>query len=117
MSRVLPKVNSLEAAVQAVIRQNRSVGYPPNRFASATRSGNIPTQDLIRYLTDLVVSRRAEEWVGNSIERLLEVLTIEDFLQYDDIAKSWGFDPYVSEVAREAVRNYDKFAQGTRWVR
>lgn len=117
VARNLPEVNSLEAAVQTVIRQNRSMGYPPNRFASATRSGNIPTDQLVEYLSDLVVTRRAEQWVGESVERLQEVLTIEDYLQYDDLAQRWGFDRQVSEASREAVRYYNKMAHGERWIR
>lgn len=117
VARTLPEVNSLEAAVQTVIRQNRSMGYPPNRFTSATKSGNIPTDELVEYLSNLVVTRKAQDWVGESVKRLQEVLTIEDYLQYGDLAQRWGFSRQVSEAAREAVRYYNKMAQGERWIR
>ena len=117
MTRSLPEVNSLTAAVQRVISQNRAVHYHPNRFASKTRSGNLPNEELIRYLTDLINTRRAEPNVGTFVERIKEVLTIEDYLQYEDLATRWGFDPGVTQAAQEAVRYYDKLAEFQRWER
>ncbi|MCY0864216.1 MAG: hypothetical protein OWQ57_04665 [Sulfobacillus sp.] len=117
MAGRIPEVHSLEAAVQAVIRQNIAIGYRPTRFIQKTRNGNAPTDDLITYLTNLVRKNAAQAIVSEAIRRYPKLLTIEDFLQYDDWALGWGFSRSVVDEARVAVRRYDRQAGHVRWER
>ncbi|AEJ38261.1 hypothetical protein TPY_0033 [Sulfobacillus acidophilus TPY] len=117
MAGRIPEVHSLEAAVQAVIRQNIACGYRPVRFIQKTQKGNAPTDDLITNLTNLVRNNTAQAVVSEAIQRYPKLLTIEDFLQYDDWALAWGFSCSVADQARLAVRRYDRQAGHVRWER
>lgn len=117
MARKLPNVSSLEAAVQAVIRSNISDGYRPVRFTQKTQSGNVPTSDLIGYLSRLVLKESARLKVESSLKDHLNLLTMEDFLQYTDWAKSWGFSEEVMDRAAKLAHHYDLFVGFRRWER
>lgn len=117
MARRLPNVSSLEAAVQAVIRSNRSDGYNPVRFVQKTRSGNAPTQDLISYLSRLVLKGSALSQVESSLKAYPNLLTIEDFIQYPDWAEAWGFDEEVIQRAATVSQHYNILVGFARWVR
>lgn len=117
MARSIPEVHSLEAAIQAVICSNRSDGYRPIRFVQKTRSGNAPTNELIDYLSRLVLKESALSKVESSLHDHPNLLTIEDFLQYQDWSEAWGFTQEVTVRALKLVNHYDIYVGFQRWQR
>lgn len=76
--KLLPVVHTLEHAVQAVIDQNKSIGYPPNRFSSKLNSA----PNKILACLDLMKTPQAQTAIYDAIKRMShrDLLTIDDFI-------------------------------------
>jgi hypothetical protein len=112
MTRLLPKVQTLSAAVSAVIDSNRSDGYNPIRFVGITQDGM--TRNLVEVCRKLIMNPETLEWLESGLESFPQILTLEDFVSR--FGATWGFDQTVIEMATSRVQRFDQIAGGARYM-
>jgi hypothetical protein len=78
MPAQLPSPKSLADAVREVIRQNKELGYQPNRFIGATQEGYSP--NLRQVCIDLMYGGDALQALEDALERYPTLLTLEDLV-------------------------------------
>jgi hypothetical protein len=71
---------TLQEAVQEVIRQNKSLGYHPEIFIYQMGGGNLNDDDLRVPVYNLVLNENAYKAVMDAIIRYGDILTIEDLI-------------------------------------
>ena len=104
--QLLGHPGNLRNAVQEVIRQNTSVGYPAPRFRQVTLECEAP--DLRRVCEGLIESGTAIEAMETAVRNYPNLLTLEDYvLRW---GPEWGFNPEMIERARASSEWFDRIA-------
>ena len=113
MTTQLTSPGTLKEAVQAVIKQNQSVGYNPGYFISATKAGC--AANLVQACTKLIYSDTALETLQDAVSRYSIVLTFEDFIVRSEHGRGWGFDEESVRYAEATVQLLDQQFGCQRW--
>ena len=113
MTTQLPSPGTLKEAVQAVIEQNKSVGYKPVYFISATGEGYAP--NLVQACTKLIYSDSAVEALQSAVSKYCIVITLEDFIIRSEYGREWGFDEESVRRAEATVQLLDQISRCQRW--
>lgn len=93
----------LRDAVDDVIDNNKSAGYPPTRFMEKTRDK--AGSDLRLACEDLLLSETAENAVIAALQSHPKMWTLEDFVIRQGV--SWGFGPEALRAAQRRVKDFD----------
>jgi hypothetical protein len=112
MTRPLPNVRTLSAAVSEVIDSNRRDGYNPTRFVGVTQDGTAP--DLLGVCRKLILNPETLEWLESGLEKFPQILTLEDFVSR--YGADWGFDQETIQMADSRVQRFDQIADFTRYT-
>lgn len=107
----LPKVDSLRDAVEEVIKNNRELGYPPNRFVGIVSVSN---SELIYVCSNLITSKDSLSALYDAFLKHPNLLTLEDFVKY--YGKQWGISEEVVEEANKRSELFDEIAKKKRYV-
>ena len=113
MTTQLPCAKTLKEAVLAVIEQNKSVGYNPGYFISATQEGC--AANLVQACTKLIYSDTALETLQDAVSKYSIVLTFEDFIVRSEQGRGWGFDEESVMRAEATVQLLDQQFGCQRW--
>ena len=113
MPAQLPSPKSLADAVREVIRQNKELGYQPNRFIGATQEGYSP--NLRQVCIDLMYGGDALQALEDALERYPTLLTLEGLVARSQFGSEWEFDKDVFEQAEARVQYFDERVGNRRW--
>ena len=108
MPQPLPFPETLRAAVEAVIAQNKAEGYPPTRFIQAT-SGGYPDggePELREICSKLIRSGEALKWVEKSLQTYPRLLLLEDLVAQH--GEHYELSQDVIEAAEASAEHLDK---------
>ena len=99
----VPTVKTLRDAVDKVIDNNKSEGYPPTRFME--KVGDKMGSELRMACEELLFSEIAERAVINALPSYPKMWTLEDFVTQQ--GASWGFGPEALRAAHRRVKDFD----------
>ena len=107
MPQPLPFPETLRAAVEAVIAQNKAEGYPPTRFIQATSSGNPDGGDpeLRKACSNLICNHENLEWIEQSLRDYPGLLLLEDLVARH--GGHYGLSQCVIEAAKARLKTLD----------
>ena len=108
---VLPEVDSLQQAVDRVIRSNKKDGYNPTRFAGMTDGGEA---ENLRDICEGLILRGDTTAMERFIEKGKAILAVEDFVVVH--GERWGFAPDVIRAAQDRALYFDKLYGGRRYT-
>jgi hypothetical protein len=108
---VLPKVKSLRGATQEIIKNNRELGYPPNRFIQMV---SVKDQELPSVCARLVTSQEALTALYEAFLKYPNLLTLEDFI--GNYGSEWGFTEEVINESKQRSELFDQFAKRQRYI-
>ena len=111
-SQPLVYPGSLRNAVQEVIRQNTSVGYPAPRFRQATLEGEAPNLSMV--CEGLIRSATAIEAMEAAVQNHPGLLTLEDYVMRWGV--EWGLTVETIELARASSEWFDKLSGYQRYI-
>lgn len=109
--RTLPTVNSLRAALDAVIKSNTADKYIPHRFIQIV--ANTENSDLVRVCTELLYSNPAYSQMTNALLTKPTLLTIEDFVAHNGL--EWGFSEDAVAQAKNRSESFDHLVNSKRY--
>ncbi len=109
--RALPRVTTLQQAVEEVIGSNRVDGYTPTLFIRMTQYGNAP--DLQQVCERLILRGETLDAVTRALKSHPNMLTIEDFVARR--GNEWGFSDEVVKAAQARVTYFDQEAGQQRY--
>jgi hypothetical protein len=101
--RTLPKVGSLQEAIQAVIKSNTADHYPPRRFVQIV--SNSKSYELLQVCSELICSQNAFSEMYKAMFKHRNLLTLEDFVAC--YGRDWGFSEEAVEQAKTRSQSFD----------
>lgn len=100
----IPTAVSLRDAVDLVIEQNKSIGYPPTIFMRELK--DLHGGALVDRCNKFIKSNSAFAAVWKALQEHPKMWTIEDFVIRQ--GNQWGFSEEVIEKAKQSVEEFNK---------
>jgi hypothetical protein len=107
----MPKVSSLQEALQSVIKSNTMDKYPPRRFIQIV--SNTKNSQLVQVCTELIFSNSAFSEMSQALLKHPNLLTLEDFVGRYGL--DWGFTKQTVEEANRRSQSFDCLVKNKRY--
>ena len=109
----IPNPISLREACHLVAEQNKSIGYPPNRFEPAV--SGVSNEGLVKVCNRLLLSTEAFFALDKALGRFPGLLTLEDLVALSTYGEYWSLEDAAMLSAKDRVEHFDRLVGAKRW--